>query len=147
MNKTRLFLLMMLLMALVCGASRSALAGEMRHDLAYQVVEQVNRQRAQYGLSALRVDETLEEAAQIRALEITQKFSHTRPDGSQWATVTSGAYGENIARGQKSADKVMAAWLTSAGHRANILKSSYGSIGVCAYVHNGVTYWVQLFGK
>lgn len=134
-------------MALFCGAPQNALAGEMRDDLAGQVVEQVNRQRAQYGLSALQVDEDLSRAARIRALEIVQKFSHTRPDGRRWATVAAGAYGENIARGQKSADKVMAAWLTSAGHRANILKAGYGSIGVCAYVHNGVTYWVQLFGK
>ena len=46
-----------------------------------------------------------------------------------------------------TADKVMAAWLTSQGHRANILRSTYRSIGVCCYVSGGVTYWVQLFGK
>ena len=41
----------------------------------------------------------------------------------------------------------MAAWLSSQGHRENILRSSFGSIGVCAYRLNGVLYWVQLFGK
>ena len=49
--------------------------------------------------------------------------------------------------GQKTADKVMAAWLTSEGHRANIMKASYGSIGVAAWVSGGVVFWVQLFGK
>ena len=49
--------------------------------------------------------------------------------------------------GQRTADKVMAAWLTSAGHRANIMRPTFGSIGVCAVVSGGVTYWVQLFGK
>ena len=49
--------------------------------------------------------------------------------------------------GQRTADKVMAAWLTSQGHRENILRASYGSIGVCAFVENGVVHWVQLFGK
>ena len=77
----------------------------------------------------------------------TRKFSHTRPDGTAWRTVSSAAYGENIAMGQRTADKVMAAWMTSSGHRANILRASYGSIGVCAVVSGGVTYWVQLFGK
>lgn len=93
------------------------------------------------------MDAELNRAAQVRAEEIVRKFSHTRPDGSKWSTVSKSAYGENIAKGQRTADKVMAAWLTSSGHRANMLRASYGSIGVCAYVYNGVTYWVQLFGK
>lgn len=116
-------------------------------SLAGQVVQQVNAERAKYGLSPLRVDPELSRAAEIRAKEIVQKFSHTRPDGSRWITVSKSAYGENIARGQKTADKVMAAWLTSQGHRANILRKSFGSIGVCAYVSGGITYWVQIFGK
>ena len=73
--------------------------------------------------------------------------SHTRPDGTSWSTVSGSAYGENIARGQKSAEKVVAAWMTSTYHRENILRKSYGSVGICAYRHNGVMYWVQLFGK
>ena len=122
-------------------------SGSFNSGLAGQVVEQVNAERAKYGLSALRVDSELTRAAQIRAAEIVSKFSHTRSDGSKWSTVSASAYGENIAKGQKTADKVMAAWLTSEGHRANILKKSYGSIGICAYVSGGITYWVQLFGK
>ena len=63
------------------------------------------------------------------------------------ALLCGSAFAENIARGQRSAEKVVAAWMTSANHRANILRESYGSIGVCAYVYGGVVYWVQLFGK
>lgn len=112
-----------------------------------ELVAQVNAERAKYGLGALRVDDELTRAAQVRAREIVQKFSHTRPDGSAWNTVSASAYGENIAVGQRTVDKVMAAWLTSKGHRENILRASYGSIGVCRYISGGVTYWVQLFGK
>ena len=115
--------------------------------LANEVIRQVNAERAKAGLNALRADAELTRAARIRATEIARKFSHTRPDGTSWSTVSASAFGENIAMGQRTADKVMAAWLTSAGHRANILRSSYGSIGVCCYVSNGVTYWVQLFGR
>ena len=104
-------------------------------------------EREKRGLSALRVDSELTRAACVRAAEIVEKFSHTRPDGSRWSTVSDSTYGENIAMGQRTADKGMAAWMTSEGHRANILRSSYGSIGVCAYIDGGVTYWVQLFGK
>ena len=116
-------------------------------SLGDEVVRQVNAERARAGLRALRVSAELSRAARVRAVEITRKFSHTRPDGSAWRTVSSAAYGENIAVGQRTADKVMAAWLTSSGHRANLLRASYGSIGVCAVISGGVTYWVQLFGK
>ena len=115
--------------------------------LADEVVRQVNLERTGRGLQPLRVSAELTRAARVRANEITRKFSHTRPDGTAWRTVSSAAYGENIAMGQRTADKVMAAWMTSSGHRANILRASYGSIGVCAVVSGGVTYWVQLLGK
>jgi len=118
-----------------------------RTSLADEVVRQVNQERARRGLTALKVSAELSRAARVRASEITCKFSHTRPDGRAWRTVSSAAYGENIAMGQRTADKVMAAWMTSSGHRANILRASYGSIGVSAVISGGVTYWVQLFGK
>ena len=121
------------------GLSMSAMAAE--------VAAQVNAERAKYGLSSLTVSDELTRAACVRASEIVQQFSHTRPDGSSCFTVSGAAYGENIAKGQSSADRVMAAWLSSEGHRANILRESYGSIGVCALKVNGVIYWVQLFGK
>ena len=127
------------------GSTRSTIA--VRASLADEVVRQVNMERAKRGLGTLEVSAELNRAARLRANEITRKFSHTRPDGSAWRTVSSAAYGENIAMGQRTADKVMAAWMTSSGHRANILRASYGSIGVCAVVSNGVTYWAQLFGK
>ena len=112
-----------------------------------EVIEQVNEERLKYGLSSLKVDPELSHAAYIRALEITDVFSHTRPDGSKWSTVSARAKGENLAMGYGYPEKVMAAWMTSNGHRKNIIKRSYGSIGVCVYEHNGVLYWVQLFGK
>ena len=121
--------------------------GRFDERLAAQVIDQVNAERAKQGLKPLVRSDALTRAATVRAGEIVLQFSHTRPDGTSWSTVSSSAYGENIAKGQRTADKVMAAWMTSSGHRANILRESYGSIGVCAYVHGGVVYWVQLFGK
>lgn len=114
---------------------------------AQEVVRQVNAERAKYGLKPLKVSSELNKAAYTRALEIAKKFSHTRPNGTKWSTVSKAAYGENIARGHKTVDKVMAAWLTSSGHRANILKKSYGSIGVSCVKVNNIWHWVQLFGK
>ena len=137
-------LALVLVLMLTLGAAQAATLVTAN---AQSVVNQVNRERAARGLSALRIDPALTAAAQIRAKEIVQKFSHTRPDGTKWSTVSSAAYGENIAKGQKTADKVMAAWMTSSGHRANILRANYGAIGVACLQSGGVYYGVQLFGK
>ena len=54
--------------------------------------------------------------------------------------------GENIAKGQKSAESVMKAWMASSGHKANILKKEYKELGVgYAVDKKGNTYWVQMF--
>lgn len=116
-------------------------------SMADELVRQVNEERAKNGLSALTADSNLTSAACVRAAEIVVSFSHTRPDGSSWSTVSSKAKGENIAKGQQTVDKVMASWMSSDGHRANILRSTYKTIGVCAYQKNGIMYWVQLFGN
>lgn len=112
-----------------------------------EILRQVNEYRANYGLGSLSRSAELDRAAALRASEIAKVFSHTRPDGSSWSTVSDIARGENIAKGYRTADKAMAAWMTSSGHRANILRSSYGSIGIAAVEINGVMYWVQLFGR
>lgn len=135
------------ILALMLLMGTALAAGSELGEYASRVVSETNADRLKNGLDALRVDPALTAAARIRAQEITQKFSHTRPDGTRWATVSSAAYGENIARGQKTPDKVVAAWMSSDGHRRNILRGRFGSIGVCCLKYNGVYYWVQLFGK
>ena len=120
--------------------------GSSQTDMASQVVALVNAERASAGLPALRVDSELTRAACVRAQEIVRQFSHTRPDGTSWSTVSSSAHGENIAMGYRDASAVMVGWMNSQGHRENILRSRFGSIGVCAYNYNGTLYWVQLFG-
>ena len=139
---------MTLTMCLSLSASALAATLTERTDLANRVVTLVNAARSRQGLGILRIDPELTRAARVRAREIARVFSHTRPDGTRWSTVSASAFAENIARGQRTADKVVAAWLTSrTGHRENILRPSYGAIGVCALNVNGIMYWVQLFGR
>ena len=116
-------------------------------SLAEEMIAQINRDRAANGLGRVAQDDALTRAACVRAAEIAVQFSHTRPDGASWSTVYSGAYAENIARGYASAEKCEAAFMSSQGHRENILRASYTKVGVCAYASGGITYWVQLFGK
>lgn len=116
-----------------------------------QVVELVNIERAKVNLPALTMSEDLNHAAQIRAVETTQSFSHTRPDGSSFSSVLTEngipyrRAGENIAWGQKTPEAVVSAWMNSEGHRANILNKNFSTIGVGYYLNGSRPYWVQLF--
>lgn len=123
-------------------------------NLSYveQIVALVNAERAKEGLSPLTVNTQVQSAAQIRAVECELSFSHTRPNGSNFASalkeqnVSYRRAGENIAWGQRSPEEVVNAWMNSAGHRANIMNPSFTQIGVGYYQNaKGVNYWSQLF--
>lgn len=118
---------------------------------AQAVLAEVNTARAKNGLSALTLAANMNRAAAVRAAELAQSFSHTRPNGSRGLTALNEAgvsyrtAGENIASGQQSAQAVVSAWMNSSGHRANILSASFGRMGVGQATIGGRTYWVQLF--
>ena len=121
-------------------------------EAAEAVASLVNAARQDAGLSELELDADLCAAAQARAREIAQSFSHTRPDGSSCFTileefgVSYRAAGENIAMGQRTPEEVMDGWMNSSGHRANILNGTFTSIGVGYYVDGaGAAHWVQIF--
>ncbi len=122
------------------------ITGTYNYDKAYEVLDQVNQEREEAGLSDLTMDQELMDAAMQRAAECSVYFSHTRPSGSSWSGISSKASGENIAAGQSTAAQVMNSWMNSQGHKDNILRSSFQSIGIGCFVQNGVTYWVQDFG-
>ena len=121
-------------------------------DFAEQVVALVNEERAKAGLKSLSISQPAKAAAQVRAAEIVQSFSHTRPDGRSFATAlreqgaTYRTAGENIAWGQTSPAQVMQSWMNSAGHKSNILNPDYTAIGVGCYKDtSGRLYWTQIF--
>ena len=125
----------------------TTVSGTIYYSKAYEVLNIVNQRRAENGQSALAMDKSLLESAMLRAAEITVDFSHTRPNGDDCFSVDDLAYGENIAYGFDSASSVMNAWMDSEGHRNNILRSSYKSVGIGCFYKNGTYYWVQLFGS
>ena len=121
---------------------------------AEQVLSIVNERRAEQGLSPLTMNYGLVSAAKIRAAELTQSFSHTRPNGTSCFTafdeagVSYWGAGENIAIGYSSPESVMNGWMNSEGHRANIMNSDYTQIGIACYYDPNTPYkyhWVQCF--
>ena len=82
-----------------------------------------NKYRQSNGLNSLNYTSGLQSASDLRAVESVVSFSHTRPDGTRWNTVTAqwSSGGENLAAGQKSAERAMQAWKASEGHNRNLL--------------------------
>ncbi len=116
-----------------------------------EVVRLVNEIRAKNGLNPLTEDWELSRVARYKSQDMKDNnyFSHTSPTyGSPFNMMKSFGISyktaaENIAKGQATPQAVVNAWMNSAGHRANILNSSYTKIGV-GYVKSG-NYWTQMF--
>lgn len=118
---------------------------------AEETLKLVNEARAEEGLPALTLDPDLVEAAEIRAKELTEYYSHTRPDGSDSNTIideySSYFFGtENIAKGTSTTPSITS-WMGSSGHRAQILNEKYQYYGAATIrSDSGSTYSVQIFG-
>ncbi|MBT2283927.1 serine protease [Paenibacillus polymyxa] len=118
-------------------------------DFATQVVKLVNAERAKAGLNALTSDALLDKVAVAKVKDMSNNnyFDHQSPtygspfDMMKQFGVTYSYAGENIAKGQKTPQEVVTAWMNSEGHRANILSKNFTHIGVGYY--NG--YWAQEF--
>ncbi len=112
----------------------------------------INEEREQRGLKPLAFDPGLTQDAFVRARECGQSFSHTRPDGQSCMTAITARDGwtmaaENIAAGSFTPKKVVASWMSSPGHRANILNPGLTRMGI-GYYYSGAgyfVYWANLF--
>ncbi|MBM7570027.1 CAP domain-containing protein [Aquibacillus albus] len=116
-----------------------------------QVVDLTNEERAEQGLPTLKVDTELSKVAREKSkdMAVNRYFSHNSPTyGSPFDMLSQFGVdyrtaGENIARGQRTPEEVVNAWMNSPGHRANILNANFTHIGV-GYVEDG-NYWTQMF--
>ncbi|MEQ6377353.1 CAP domain-containing protein [Bacillaceae bacterium S4-13-56] len=123
------------------------------NNFVQSVIELTNVERQKQGLPVLEGYTELSNVAQEKAQDMNQKgyFSHTSPTyGSPFDMIRDfginyQSAGENIAKGQKSPEEVVNAWMNSEGHRANILDNKFTHIGVG--FDPGGNQWVQMFIK
>ena len=95
------------------------------------IVSRTNAERLEAGLPALKVSPcaTKQAAARTKKLVEEDRFEHD-PLGPIVDACGSGTVGENLALGYPTAKAVVAGWMDSEGHRANILGKQYTKIGV-----------------
>lgn len=121
--------------------------------LKAEVIAATNRERHTHGaLRALRANTGLDKSAGILAGRLARRrtLGHAKRWWrliDRWTRHRFGARGENQAEGQPTPDAVVAAWMASPEHRANILSTAFSRIGV-GYATDpaGTIYWVQHFG-
>jgi Uncharacterized protein with SCP/PR1 domains len=118
-----------------------------------QALTLLNKDRAANGLPALQANSQLTQLARNYANDMISRgfFSHYNPEGlspfdrMQRAGISYKYAGENLAI-NTSVATAENAFMTSAGHRANILNTNYNEVGI-GVVHNtkGQVYVVQEF--
>lgn len=119
-----------------------------------KVVELVNVERQKVGLPSLSFDSAISNVARAKSKDMADNnyFAHQSPtygsagDMLKQNGINYSAWGENIAKGQRSPEEVVNAWMNSEGHKANILSPNFSKLGV-GYVTNstGTPYWTQMF--
>jgi uncharacterized protein YkwD len=128
-----------------CDAANASANTASKRALVRATLCVLNAERKRHKLRPLRLNHRLAAAARRHSRAMARKrfFSHTSPSGSTFVDrirrtgYLSGArrwfIGENIAYGSGSSStprSIGTAWMNSPPHRANILSSSFSSIGI-----------------
>lgn len=122
----------------------------------HEAIRLINAERAAAGLDELETDDTLLQMAAVRAKELEESYTHTRPNGEDWKTVfdefgkkLTNKRGENIYYGKQlaGASATVDGWMKSSGHKANIMQEEITQIGVGYYGDGTYHYWVMIVSQ
>lgn len=123
-----------------------------------RIFDLINAERQHQGLPALVYNAQLDRMAKIQAANMArlQKLAHTLPE-SQLPTLGDrarsvgypfGRMAENVAQGFPNAETVVQGWMTSSGHRHNVLDAGVAETGIgIARAPGGGLYFCQVFGR
>ncbi len=108
---------------------------------AEQLLQDVNQYRVNHGLSALVLDDKLNQAAMAKANDMSQNsyFAHTSPSGiAPWYWVDNSGYrfkiaGENLAMNFSNSHSIVDAWMNSETHRSNLLNPEFKNVGFAVH--------------
>jgi uncharacterized protein YkwD len=128
------------------------------HNVASQIIQLINQERANHDLPPLSMVGTINTAAYDHSVDMATNdfFSHTGSDGSsvgdrvRRAGYTPVWVGENIAGGVASPAEAVNGWMNSPPHRANILFNCFEHVGCGYYYEPNSTlehYWTLDFGS
>ena len=137
-------------------------------EMKRSVIELINAERVERGLSMLILCEQASSVAQAKSDDMVTNdyFSHQSPlfgshldmigrrglgtsynsDGERTFGISFSSAGINIARGQNTAEEAVRFWMNSENDRANILNQDFTEVGAgYAVDRNGQPYWTLIF--
>ena len=118
---------------------------ERQDEYRADLLRRVNKYREKNGLNTLEENDYLNEMAQIRAEELSVRYSHARPEGGTLIGKY-GVNGEIAMKGSKTPKDAFLAWKGSGQHNKLMLHGDYLTFGSGYYVDgNGKSYWIVLF--
>ena len=118
---------------------------EKQDEYRADLLRRVNKYREKNGLNTLEENDYLNEMAQIRAEELSVRFSHIRPDG-ELLIGRHGVNGEIANMGQTTSRNAFLSLKHSKQHNELMLHRTYLTFGSGYYVdENGKSYWIVLF--
>ncbi|WP_408070149.1 CAP domain-containing protein [Butyrivibrio sp. JL13D10] len=126
------------------------ITGTYDQSSARELLSLLNNERSKVeGLNALSYDQELEDAAMIRAMEISVFFDGTRPDGSKWYTVLNNpsSASQLKAYGQTTPAAALSAWMSGENNKAALLSSDYSYMGASHVTREGVQFWIIILRK
>ncbi len=109
-----------------------------------EVLDYINNLRTSVGVQKLIWDNSIYSFAKIRANEISNLYSHVRPDGTTSASSEISIRAENLAYGQVSASEIFEDWKNSPSHYNNLVDSTYTKGTIAFFIKDEVYYWVFL---
>ena len=118
---------------------------------AAKLLELINAERKKAGLYEYQTNEELQNAAAVRAEEISKVFESKRPDGSEMHTIYAengirvAYYGESIRTGYETASGIFKAMIKDPSDSSSILDMDYTHIGIGIYKNAKNTYWAILY--
>lgn len=117
---------------------------EKQDEYRADLLRRVNKYRDRQGLNTLEENDYLQEMAQIRAEELSIRFSHIRPNGE--LATRYGVNGEIATNGPKTPREAFLAFKGSKQHNEIMLDREFSTFGSGYYVdENGKSYWIVLF--
>jgi uncharacterized protein YkwD len=114
----------------------------------------INAYRAKSGLAPVNSDRVLAKVAdmQCRLMIANGRIGHSFGPGTRLGERLRKAGGEprlvaeNVARGQEGVAEVMQAWMTSAGHRHNMMHPRMRAFGLAQISSGNQPYWALVLG-
>lgn len=120
--------------------------------MADEIFTLINNERKKAGIRLLQHNDEITAVAQLRAVEISEKFGETRPNGKNWDTVLDDAelyrwryIGELRSRGFLNSSSVVSDWMDDTASKNQILDEKVTDLGVGVYYKGNTPYYVAFF--